>query len=128
MPASLIPSSPPTRLPVTSGRSAHGSTWLCSELTLPNAARILPTLVSSPPGSDVKRDEAFLDVDALLAERDEEVGARVRIDDGLKGRFGFVQLERRHRAQPRLCPAAPRKSPITAMSGLNTFEPPTADP
>ena len=39
---------------MTSGRSAQGSTWLCSELTLPNAARILPTFVSSPPGSDVR--------------------------------------------------------------------------
>jgi hypothetical protein len=52
-PASEIPSSPPTRLFVTSGRSVHGSTWLCVAFTLPNAARILPTLASRPPGSYV---------------------------------------------------------------------------
>ena len=53
MPLSLMPSSPPTRLRVTSGRSVHGRTWLCIWLTLPNALRILPTFTSRPPGSDV---------------------------------------------------------------------------
>ena len=82
---------------MTSGRSVHGSTWLCSVLTLPNAARILPTFVSRPPGSDVKREEAFFELDAFLAERDEEVGARVGIDDRLERRLRLVHLERRSR-------------------------------
>ena len=38
---------------MTSGRSVHGSTWLCIVLTLPNAARIFPILVNRPPGSAV---------------------------------------------------------------------------
>ena len=52
-PASLIPSSPPTRLLITSGRSTQGSVWLCIMLTLPNADRILPALTTIP-GNDVK--------------------------------------------------------------------------
>jgi hypothetical protein len=53
IPASEMPSSPPTRFSVTSGRSTHGSVWLCIVFTLPNCARIFPTFRSSPAGSDV---------------------------------------------------------------------------
>ena len=38
---------------------------------------------------------AFLERDALLAKRQEEVGTGIRIDDGLKRRFRLVHLERR---------------------------------
>ena len=82
---------------MTSGRSVHGSTWLCSELTLPNAARILPTLHQELARQLGQRQEPFLELDAFLAERDEEVGARIRIDDRLERRFRFVHLERRAR-------------------------------
>src|SRR6185369_5478631 len=44
-----------------------------------------------------QRDEPFLEVDALLTEREEEIGARVRVDDGLKRDLRFVHLERRRR-------------------------------
>jgi hypothetical protein len=50
-PASPMPSSPFTRFWVTSGRSAHGITWLCSVFTFPNAARIFPAFTSNPPGN-----------------------------------------------------------------------------
>ena len=49
-PASEMPSSPPTRLRVTSGRSVHGRTCVCIVFTLPNCPRILPPLTSRPPG------------------------------------------------------------------------------
>ena len=52
-PLSEIPSSPPTRFSVTSGRSAVGIACVCSVFTLPNCARILPTFSSRLPGSDV---------------------------------------------------------------------------
>ena len=74
-----------------------------------------------------ERQESFLDADAFLAERDEEVGARIRIDDRLERRFRFVHLERRI-GWTGFLPAAPRKSPMTAMSGLNTLAPLTAAP
>ena len=54
IPASSMPSSPPTRLSVTMGRSVQGMTWLCIWLTLPNEARILPTLTRKFPGREVK--------------------------------------------------------------------------
>ena len=52
---------------------------------------------------------------------EEEVGARVGIDDRLEARFGFVQLER-GAGLTSFSPAAPRKLPITAMSGLKIFD------
>ena len=42
-----------------------------------------------------KRQESLLDIDALLAKRNKEVGARVGVDDGLERRLGFVHLEGR---------------------------------
>ena len=42
-------------------------------------------------------DEPFLEVDAFLAERNEEIGARVRVDDRLERDLRFVHLERRNR-------------------------------
>ena len=44
-----------------------------------------------------ERQKSFLEIDARFPERDEEIGARVRIDDGLEGRLRFVHLERRLR-------------------------------
>ena len=44
-----------------------------------------------------KCQEALFEVDALFSERDEEVGARVRIDHRLKSGLRFVHLERRSR-------------------------------
>ncbi len=49
-----MPSSPPTRSWVTSGRSVQGITWLCIWFTLPKEARILPTFSSRFAGRDVK--------------------------------------------------------------------------
>ena len=41
-----------------------------------------------------ERDKPFLDIHALFSERNEEVGARVRIDDRLERRFRLVHLQR----------------------------------
>ena len=79
---------------MTSGRSVHGSTWLCSVLTLPNARAHLADLHQQAARQRRERDEALLDAH-LFAEGEEEVGARVGIDDRLKRRLGFVQLEGR---------------------------------
>ena len=99
--------------------------------TLPNAARILPDLRQQTARERRERDEALLEIDALFAERDEEVGARVRIDDGLERGFRLVHLEAPAGSTSLAgsvlgLPTAPRKSPMTAMSGLNTFEAPAA--
>ena len=102
---------------VTSGRSVHGDTWLCIVFTLPNAARTFPTLASKPPGSAGERHEPFLEIDAFLAKRQEEIGARVRVDDRLERRFGLAHLERVLGCTA-FVPAAPRKLPMTAMSGI----------
>ena len=61
-PASSMPSSPPTRFWVTSGRSVQGSTWLCSVLTFPKAARILPTFNCEPGGQSGKGEVALFQV------------------------------------------------------------------
>ena len=42
-----------------------------------------------------QRHEAFLELHAFLAEREEEIGARIRIDDRLERDFRFRHLERR---------------------------------
>ena len=55
----------------------------------------LPDLRQETSGQRRQCGVAFLERDALLAERQEEVGAGIRIDDALKRRFGLVHLERR---------------------------------
>ena len=87
----------PTRLLVTSGRSVHGSTWLCSVLTLPNAARILPTCTSRPPGMAGNVTKPSSSSTPSSPNEMKEVRARVGIDDGLKRRLGLVHRERGRR-------------------------------
>ena len=61
-------------------RSTAGRGW--KRVHLPNAARILPTFVSRPPGSD-EGDESLFELDARLTERHEESALR-GIDNGLE--------------------------------------------
>ena len=53
----------------------------------------LADLRQQSAGQRRERQEPFFDADALLAERDEEIGARVGIDNRLERRLRFVQLE-----------------------------------
>ena len=48
-------------------------------------------------GQRRKRDEALFEIDAFFAERDEEIGACVRIDDGLERHLRLGHLQRRLR-------------------------------
>ncbi len=102
IPESARASSPPSRFVVTSGRSTNGSVWLWRAFTLPKASRILPTFIRSPPGQRRERDEGLLDAHLVGPERQEEVGPRVGIDDGLEGQLRLVHLERRFPSARRL--------------------------
>ncbi len=77
------------------GRSANGSVCGCSVFTLPNASRILPTLREEAPGERRERDVAFLDAHLLGTEGEEEVGARVRVDDRLERELRLLEAQRR---------------------------------
>jgi hypothetical protein len=54
----------------------------------------LPGLHDEVPGEVEERDVALLDVDALVREREEQVGARVRVDDRLERDLRLLELER----------------------------------
>ena len=66
-------------------------------------------------------DVSLFQIHALFAEGEEEIGARVGVDDFLEADFAFVHFERRACGVRRRMPAAPMKSPITLMSGLSTL-------
>ena len=57
----------------------------------------LADLREQSAGQRRKRDEPFLELDALLAKRQEEIGAGVRIDDRLERHLGLGHLQRRRR-------------------------------
>ena len=54
---------------------------------LSNRGAHLADLDQQPTGDRRKRQEALFKIDSLLAERHEEIGPGVRIDDRLEGRF-----------------------------------------
>jgi hypothetical protein len=64
-----------------------------------------------------ERDVALLDVDALVREGEEQVRARVRVDDRLERDLRLLELERLV-GTTGLCPAVARKLPMTAIAGL----------
>ena len=70
----------------------HVVVHACS--TLPKAASHLPDLQQEAAGQRGEGDEALLDLDALGAEGEEEVGAGVGVHDGLERGLGLVHLER----------------------------------
>ena len=78
---------------MTSGRSAHGSAWVCSAFDLAERARILPTFASKPPGS-VGKVANLPRPHLVLPEGQEEVGPGVGIHDGLERQLGLLHLER----------------------------------
>ncbi len=81
----------------------------------------LPDLQQQAARQRRERDEALLEIDALLGKSHEEVGAGIRIDDRLEGRFGLAHRQRLLGPHVVL-PPTPTKLPITAMSGLKIFE------
>ena len=106
---------------MTSGRSGHGSTCGCSALSLPNAVRILPAFTRSPPGTvgNVMKPSSRLAPSSPNETKKSpraygsttawnDTSASLNWSDG-DGDTGFD-------------PAVPRKLPMTAMSGLKTFE------
>ena len=74
---------------------------------------LLAHLHQQPARERGERDEAFFDADAGLAEREEEVGARVGIDDGLERCLGFRKRHRRLRPHG----VAPRRAKEIADDG-----------
>ena len=121
MPESDSPSSPPSRFcdhqRLVDPRQRVG----VQRVDLADLLLHLADLRQQAAGKRRERQEAFFDLDALGREGEKEVRARVRIDDRLERRLGFVQLERRAGLTVFL-PAAPTKLPMTAMSGLKIFD------
>ena len=66
---------------------------MCIVFTLPNALRIFPAFIRKPAGSVGNADVGLFDIDALRPKCQEEIGAGIRIDDGLERRFDFLQIE-----------------------------------
>jgi hypothetical protein len=62
---------------------------------LPKIRAHLAHLRQKPAGQGRQREVTLFEADAFFAKREEEVRPRVRIDDRLKRRFGFMHLERR---------------------------------
>ena len=74
-----------------------GSECEWSVFTLPTCSLSLPTFASSPPGSEVNVRKPS-SISTPSGENDEEeISARVGIDDRLERRLRFVQPERRRR-------------------------------
>jgi hypothetical protein len=64
-----------------------------------------------------ERHEALLHLDPVVREGEEEVGARVWVDDGLERQLRFAQLQARL-VVDRVVPGDREKLPITAIAGL----------
>ena len=64
---------------------------------LPKVSTLLTDLEQQSRGERREGDVSLFDVYARLAEREEGIGAGVRIDDGLQTYFRFVHLQRRRR-------------------------------
>ena len=90
-----MPSSPPTRFCGHQRPVGPGQHVVVERVHLAERRAHLADLREQPARQGRERQESFFDVDALLAERDEEVGTRVGIDDGLERRFRLVERERR---------------------------------
>src|SRR6266851_7549110 len=60
---------------------------------LPEVSTLLADLEQQASGERREGDVGLFDVHARFAERQEGIGARVRIDDGLKTYFGFMHLQ-----------------------------------
>ena len=88
---------------------------------LANLLLQLSDLREQPPRERRKREETFFDLDTFGRERQEEIGPRVRVDDRLEACLGLAHLEDRPGFSS-FFPTAPRKLPITAMSGLKIFD------
>jgi hypothetical protein len=122
-PAFEMPSSPPSRLVVSRGRSVQGMTWLCIWLTRPKLLRIFPTFISSPAGSvgNVMKPSS---ISAPSGEKARKKSARAY---GSTTAWNVVSTSSRSSeggaSGESLWPAAPRKFPMTAMSGLKTLAP-----
>ncbi len=71
-----------------------GSTWLCWLSTLPKTSRSLPILARKPPGRVGKVTKPSSTPISSGPIGEEEVGARIRIHDGLEAQLGLVQLQR----------------------------------
>src|SRR5712675_805208 len=62
---------------------------------LDQVSELLTNLEQQSCGESRVGDVSLLHVYVCFAEREERVGARIRIDNGLKTYFRFMQLERR---------------------------------
>ena len=107
---------------MTRGRSVQGMMWLCIWLTLPKEARILPTFRRRSAGRDVKvmnPSSTPTSVGANTRKKSARAyGSTIACSDSSLSCIssdGVANCES-------FLPMAPRKSPMTAMSGLKTFD------
>ena len=102
-PAALLAANPLGKLPtIIHHHGGHDhvvseAAAVCHYIAEVSARELLPDAHEKAAGDGRKRDEAFLQLDALFTERQKEVRARVGIDDGLKRRLGLVHGERGRR-------------------------------
>src|SRR5205085_1639753 len=74
-----------------------------------------------------ERDEAFFEVDALFAEADEEIGARVRVDHFLEAHLALMHFER-WRSAPAVASGGADEVSNHADVGVENFGSRTAGP
>src|SRR6266436_330294 len=72
----------------------EGKGVIVNSVDLPEVGALLADLEQQASGERSKGDVCFFDVYAGFAEGEEGIGARIRIDDGLKTYFRFVHLQR----------------------------------
>ncbi len=75
------------------GSSTQGRTCRCIVLTLPNWTLNLPAFICVCQGRLRNVTKRFLDFDAVVVEREEDVGAGVGVHDRLEGDLGLTDLE-----------------------------------
>jgi hypothetical protein len=79
------------------GTVSPGKHMIVQAIHLAESGPHLSGLYEEPAGNRRKREKAFFEIHAFLAEGEEEVGASIRIDNGLERHFRFMHLERRSR-------------------------------
>src|SRR5712691_167472 len=88
----------------------EGKGVIVNSVDLPEVGALLADLEQQASGERSKGDVCFFDVYAGFAEGEEGIGARIRIDDGLKTYFRFVHLQRTSWRDV-IAAAVPMKSP-----------------
>ena len=105
-----------------SGRSVHGRLWAWKVLALPNAAFSLPTFMRKPPGR-VGNVMKASSISASSGPKARKKSARAYGSTTAWSASSASSIWSDGCGSTSFSPIAPRKLPMTAMSGLKTFAP-----